>query len=357
MINDIIYIILKIGFYEDHPFQETLLKMLKNYTGDFMKYTKIGNNLTEAIGESLAEAFVEKGKGEVLKESFGITFKEAGQTTANNTGAYTNLLSKTLYQAALERSQKILDLVDINEDLLRAAGGGFGAYQIPRLTPTIAYEVAEGQKVNTFDEGIDPVVVTPRKVVAGTSITWELKKRGMNDFVKFVMRNAAQAIERKLCSDIVNGLVAGSNHAGIGGGLSYDNVVDAETNVNNAEHTNGVKFGFIADALVISAGQWGAFKKDEDVKSAMYYASASSAQSVNAAQNPLMFGNLEIVVTPFLTSAHAIVLEKKRNILVKESNLETFEGRIPGSADDEVIALMSYILAMVFPDSVAYIEA
>jgi hypothetical protein len=267
------------------------------------------------------------------------------------------LLAKTLYSAALEKSQKILDLVDINEDLLRAQGNGFGAYQIPRLTPTIAYEVSEGAKVNYFDEGIDPIVVTPRKIVAGTSLTWEIKKRGMNDFLKFVMKNAAQAIERKLCSDIVNGLAAGTGLAATTGGVDYDAVVDAETLVNDASHSNGVKYGFIADALVIAATNWGAFKKDEDVKSAMYYSSAIPGQPVDAARNPLMFGNLEIVVTPYLTAVQALVLEKKRNILVKESDLETFEGRIPGSVDDEIIALMSYVLAMVFPKSVATITS
>lgn len=322
-----------------------------------MKYTKIGNNLTNELGYMLAEAFAAKGKAGVLKESFGITLKETGQMLSNNTGAYTTLLSKTLYSAALEKSKQILDLVDVNEDLMRAGGNGFGAYQIPRLTPTIAYEVSEGQKVNYFDEGIDPIVVTPRKVLAGTSLTWEIKRRGMNDFVKFVMKNAAQAIERKLCSDIVNGLAAGSGLPAVTGGLTYNAVATAETRVNDASHTNGVKYGFIADALVISSAYWGAFKTDESVKSAMYFASAIPGQPVDAARNPLMFGNLEIVVTPYLTSAQALVLEKKRNILVKESDLETFEGRIPGSVDDEVIALMSYVLAIIFPKSIATITA
>lgn len=319
------------------------------------KYTKIGNNLPNEVGKMLAEAFKENGKANILKESFGITFKE-GQSTANNTGAFVNLLAKTLYSAALEKSQKILDLVDINEDLLRAGSSGFGAMQLPRLTPTIAFEVAEGQKVNYFPEGINPVVVTPTKVVTGTSITWEIKRRGMNDFVKFVMKNAAQAIERKLCSDIVNGLSTGATGEETGG-LSYDTVTDAEVAVNNAEHGNGVKFGFIADALVVAAANWGAFKKDEDVKSMLGYANAIPGNPVNASNNPLMFGNLEIVVTPFLTHSQALVLEKKRNILVKESDLETFEGRIPGSVDDEIIALMSYTLAIMFPDSIRRIVA
>jgi len=324
-----------------------------------MLYTEItktgGSQISEEAGKMLAEAFKDDCP-ETLKESFGITFSEAGQTTTNNAGSYTNLLATTLYTAAIEKIDKVLDLVEINEDLINK--GGFGAMQLPRLAPTIAVEVSEGAVVNYFDEGIDAVTVTCRKVVAGTSLTWEILKRGMTGFAQYVLKNAADAISRKLASDILNGLAAGTTLSAITGGIDYDAVIDAETAVNNSAYGNGVKYGFIADALVISAANWGAFRKDTDVKSAMYYASAIPGAPVNAATMPLMFGNMEVVVTPFLTSAQALVLEKKRNILVKESNLETFEGRIPGKLyDTEVVALMSYVMAMMYTTSVSKITA
>lgn len=320
-----------------------------------MKYTRSGTSMSESMGEVLYEAFKDKGQENVLKESLGFTFKEA-QTTANNTGAYVNLLSKVLYFQAIERSEKILGLVDINEDLKRNAGNGTGAIQFPRMTPTIAYEVSEGQKVNYFSEGTDPIVVAPVKVVAGTSITWELKKRGMSDFVKYVLRNAATAVERKLCGDIVNGLAAGTGHSAVTGGVDYDAIIDAELLVNNAEHSNGVKYGFLADAIVLNGTGFAKMRKDADVKANLGFAQGVTGQ-VNPAENPLMFGNLEVIVTPYLTAAEAIVLERKKNILVKESDLETFDGRIPGSVDDEIIALMSYVMAILFPKAIAIITA
>ena len=317
-------------------------------------FTNYGTKLCEDAGKMLAEAFTNDGKEEVLRESFGINFKEA-QNTTTNAGAFTNLLATTLYEASIDKIQKILDLVEINEDLKNK--GGFGAMQLPRLTPTIAFEVAEGNVTVPFDEGIDAVTVTCRKVVAGTAITWEILKRGMTDFAKMVVKNAADAVSRKLASDIVNGLSAGAAGA-TAGGISYANVVEAERQVNNATWGNGVPYGFIADCLVLNADAWATFRNDADVKAAIYYSSAIPGQPVNAATMPLMFGNLEIVVTPFLTASLGLVLEKKKNVLVKESDLETFEGQIPGRIyDREIVALMSYILAMLFPASVRRITA
>ena len=293
------------------------------------KFQNYGNSLTDKAGEMLAEAFVKQGKAEVLKESFGITLKENGQTLSTNSGAYTTMLSTSLYTAAIEKIDKILDLVEINEDL-KNSKGGFGAYKLPRLTPTIAVEVSEGSVINYFDEGIDSITVTCRKVVVGTSITWEILQRGMTDFAKYVLKNAADAITRKLASDILNGLVAGATTTLTTGSVSFANILLAEKTVNTAAYANGVKYGFIANSLVLSSDYWNTFRVDSDVKLALYYASAIPGQPVNAATMPLMFGNLEIVVTPFLTSAQAMVLEKKRNVLVKESDLETFEGQIPG---------------------------
>lgn len=320
------------------------------------KYNEYGTKLCEEAGLMIAEAFGSQGNSAMLKESFGITYKEAGQTQASNTGAYVDLLSSTLYTAAIEKIEKILDLVEINEDLIGKAG--FGAMQLPRLTPTIAYEVSEGAVVSYFDEGIDSVTVTAKKIVAGTSITWEIMKRGLSGFAKYVLKNAADAITRKLASDILNGLVAGTGHSANTGGVTFANVLESEKDVNTATYSNGVAYGFIADALVISSSYWATFRQDEDVKTSMYYASAIPGQPVNAATMPLMFGNLEVIVTPFLTAAQAMVLERKRNVLVKESNLETFEGAIPGRLyDREIIALMSYVLAVLYPKSISYISA
>jgi hypothetical protein len=310
-----------------------------------MNYQKVGTALSDECGKMLAEAFHKKGEGARLLESYGIRFKE-DVTTTTASGAYTTMLSSTLYQAAIQNIQDILSLVNVNDDLINK--GGFGAYKIPRLEPTVAVEVAEGAVINYFDEGVDSITVTPRKVVSGTKITWEIMKRGMTDFVKYILQNAADSVTRKLASDIVNGLAAG---AGLteAGGISYDNIIDATAQVEAATYLNGTPYGFIADKLVINTTEFATLMKTTEWKSTVYYANVRPGDEAIVNRPILMFGNLQIVKTPFLTAAKALVIDSRKcAMLVRESELETFEGHLPGSADREIIALQSYVLAVIY---------
>lgn len=318
-------------------------------------FTRHGDALAVETGKLLAEAFKSKGQERVLKEKFGITFRE-DVSLATASGAYTTMLSTTLYSAAIENIKDILELVFVNEDLKNK--GGFGAYQIPRLQPSVAVEVAEGAIVNYFDEGVDSITVTPRKVVCGTAITWEIMKRGMNDFVRFVLQNAADAITRKLASDILNGLSAGNGHS-TGGGVTYDKIIDEQIFVENAKYGNGVPYGFLVTHLVVATAYFGVLQKTTEWKAHVYYANVRPGDEVVINRPALMFGNMKIVVTPFLTSAQALLVDnKKAAMLVKESDLETFEGSLPGRPyDREIVGLMSYVLAVIYPSAIGRITS
>lgn len=326
------------------------------------RFNQQGIALTENVGQRLCEALNRKARsGESwardsirFAESKGIKFKE-DVTLSTASGAFTTMLSSTLYSAAVENIKNILELVYINDDLKDK--GGFGAYKIPRLQPTIAVEVAEGAVVSYFDEGVDDITVTPRKVVVGTKITWEIMKRGMDDFVRFVLQNAADAVTRKLASDIVNGLAAGASFS-TAGGVTYDKVIDSQASVEGATYANGTPFGFLVTHLVLSPASWAILAKSTDWKQHVYY---STARPGDLTVNPtvLKFNQMDIVVTPFLTSAQALILDsKKAAMLIRESELETFEGALPGDPyDREVVALMSYVLAIVYPQAIAKITA
>lgn len=327
---------------------------LQKYTAP--KFDRSGSNeLCMEAGKMLAESFNDKGHATLLKERFGITFKE-DVTTSTASGSYVTMLSTTLYSAAIENIADILELVFVNEDLKNK--GGFGAYQIPRLQPTIAYEVAEGAVVSYFDDGVDAITVTPRKVVAGTAITWEIMKRGMNDFVRFVLQNAADAITRKLASDITNGLSVAAGNA-TSGGLTYDSVIDSQAKVEAAIYGNGTPYGFLATHLVCNTTQYATLVKSTDWKNHVYYANVRPGDEFIVNRPALMFGNMKIVVTPFLTDSYALIIDnKKAAMLVKESDLETFEGALPGRPyDREIVALMSYVLAVIYPFAIAKVTA
>ena len=294
------------------------------------KFSEFGGVLAEEAGRKYANALIkmDPGKAGALKEKYGIGLKKGvvlkegifkeDITTTNSAGAFVTLLSDTLYFAALDQIQDVLDLVNVNEDMVGTQG--FGAYQIPRMEPTIAAEVAEGSVVTYFDEGTTPIVVTPRKVVSGTALTWEILKRGMNDFAKFVLRNAADSIGRKLASDIVNGLSAGADSSNtVTGGLSYDNVIDAETNVIESTSSGGVKFGFIPTHLVVSGTGYGTLAKDTDWKQHVFFEGVIPGSMIPTVNRPqLMFSTMKVVRTPFLTDALGLVVDaRKAAILVK----------------------------------------
>ena len=318
-------------------------------------FSEFGNEMTEKAGELLCEALKIKGHSKMLTEQFGINFKE-DVTTTTGSGAYTTMLSTTLYEAAIQNISDIMALVVPNDDLKNK--GGFGAYKIPKMEPTIAVEVAEGSVVNYFDDGFDSLTVTPRKVVSGTAITWEMLKRGMTDFIKYVLQNAADAVSRKLASDIVNGLAAGAANDKTGG-MTYDNVIDARAEVESATHTNGTPYGFIADAFVVSTNSYATLEKTTDWKNHVYYANVRPGDDFVIDRPALMFGNLKIIKTPFLTSALGLVIDtRKTAMLVRESDLETFEGALPGRPyDREVVAMMSYVLAIIYSAGVCTISA
>ena len=183
-------------------------------------------------------------------------------------------------------------------------------------------------------------------------------KRGMTDFVRFVLQNAADAITRKLASDILNGLAAGAGHSE-GGGMTYDNVIDAQVKVENALYANGVPYGFLATHLVLNTAEFGVLQKTSEWKNHAYYANVRPGDEVVINRPALMFGNLKVIATPFLTAAKGLIVDnKKAAMLVKESDLETFEGSIPARPyDREVVGLMSYVLAIVYPKAICKIIA
>ena len=327
------------------------------------RYMDHGTKLADEAGKMLCEAIHAKAqsgnnkwasKAVRLAEKAGIRFKE-DVTLSTASGAFTTMLSTTLYSAAVENIKNILELVYINDDLKDK--GGFGAYKIPRLQPTVAVEVAEGAVVSYFDEGVDSITVVPRKVVVGTKISWELMKRGMDSFIKFVLQNAADSISRKLSGDILNGLSAGAAFS-TGGGVTYDKIIDSQAAVEDAKYGNGTPYGFLCTHLVLAPTSWATLAKSTDWKNHVYY---TTARPGDLTLNPtvLKFNQMDIVVSPFLTAAEALVMDsKKAAMLIRESELETFEGALPGDPyDREIVALLSYVLAIIYPTAIAKIVA
>lgn len=335
--------------------KQTVFKVHKYKAPEF---TRTSTGLVTGIGAVLKEGLENHPVyGEVFKEQFNKIFKESSTTT--DVGAYTTMLASIMQTAAIddEELKKAESLVFINTDMMTKTG--FGAYQIPRLTPTIALEVAEGSVISYYTEGTDAITVTPRKYLSGTKITWEIKKRGMDGMVKWVLGNAKDAVIRKRISNIVNGLAAGAGQSTTGG-LTYAKFVEARQAIRDAETSGGVKYNFAPNWFVVSSEHYSSILTDTDFKSAMYPANANPGLPTAqfGIQMPLKVLNCEIWETPMLTGAYALVLDSKRAaMLIKEAELEVFEGRLPQSPDDEILVLESSVLAIMYPKAICKMTA
>ena len=321
------------------------------------KYDMMNTGLAAGINGVFKEAMMKSDKyGKILKEKSN--FKEDINTTTAS-GSYTTLLQQIIHNAMIEDLQlkKAESLVFVNDDMVKNAG--YGAYQIPRGDPTIAVEIAEGAVVNYFSEGVDAIVVTPKKYVASTKITWETKKRGMGSLMNYILGNAKDALVRKRISNIVNGIAAGAGTT-VTGGLSYATFLDARKAVRDAKASNGEKYNFYPNFFVVASEYYNDIVLDESFQKAMFPANANSATKASefGILAPMRVLECEIWETPMLTAAQGIVLDtKKFGMLCKEAEYEMFEGRLPGSPDTEILALMSEVLAGVFPKAAAKIIA
>ena len=290
-----------------------------------------------------------------LTEKYGINFKE-DVTTTTASGAYTTLLSDAIFTSGVRNIDNILRLVDISEELKTA---GTGAIQVPIEQNAIAVRISEGSAVTYYNEGITSVTATPEKRVAATKITWEMIHRGMAGFAQRIMNQAAVAVERKLGQDIVNGLSLGANAANtVTGGVTYGNVITAQARVNAATDSNGVAYDFHADKFVVTPTSYATLRQDTDYKAHVGYAVVVPSGDLRIDRPVPMFHEMEVVETSLFTNALAMVLDSKRaGILVKESDLEFEEGRINGSLDSEIIAVMSYVLIVAHSYAIANITA
>jgi hypothetical protein len=307
--------------------------MIKGMTADFKE---CGINISKK-GMSLKESMKDKTFMEAFTQG---NFKE-DLTTTNGSGAYAKLLHKAIITKAYENLQDVLDAVIVFDDLKNSTGAG--SLQIPIGQPTIAYEVAEGQVINRFDEGISEITIVPRPVAAGTAITWRMTKRALPSVMQWILNNASNAVYRKVMKDIIDGITgtAGNTQSGFDA-EAYDTIIDAERKVNSATDSTGIPYGFEATHLFLSYAAEATLRKSQDWKNHVQYAVAIPGAQLAVNRNVQYFGRLKMFTNPFISgNDRGFVLDKNYAVAyVPESDVESFEGQIPGRPYDKEVALL-----------------
>lgn len=313
--------------------------------------------MCEALGAHVVSQVKDENHKKFLTEKYGIVFKEDANTVTA-AGATTTVLTDTLYDQALRSIEDLLGLVD-TFDIDVATGTG--SVKLPILDPTNAVVLAEGVDPVRYTEGVRSITVTPQKVVASTRVTWEIMKRGMSQYLNRILSQAADAVARKLGSDIINGLSTGAAAANaVAGGIDYAAISESIRKINSSVTSAGVPLDFKADTIVMTQTAWESYSNDSDYKSTTYNANfVQGVDGMTVARQFQTTHGLKIITSQLLTASgvDAVVLQAKRAaVLVREGTLETYEDRISGGVDNEIIAVQSYALAVIYPQAISNIN-
>lgn len=324
-------------------------------------FEQTSTGLCESFGKVWVENLEKKGVN--LKEAMRLR-EDVNLVTGS--GLYTTALA-TVLQAASEPFMVGKELLKENRDLM--GGKGKGAIKIPKDVRTVAVEVAEGAVVNYFTEGMDSITVTPTKKLAGTKITWEIQKRGMDDTARIMIERAGKAIARKMDSDIIASIIAAidadatikaSNRIATGGTTTYISwtmLTNCEAAILGAVDTASVPFGFVPTHLLFHPRDWAKIQQDTDFKNMIYRHGIVVGEPLTVNPPILYYSTMKITVTGQITTGSTLMVDAENcGQLIKESDIEVYEGRLPGSVDIEVIALMSYGIGILFPQAAAYVK-
>jgi hypothetical protein len=298
-------------------------------------YTKEGNEGAVELGQRLFESLDENQQAE---------FREDNNMT---TGAdlYTTVLANFIWYKSYNDFKKYFELVWnlTPKDLGLPAGAG--VYKIPKVRGAVGAKIADGEVVSYTNDLNESVLLETYTYAVGTKITRRLIKRGAMGFIQKKMSSASDAALRVVCKDIANGLVNGAaaaNNQEVG--ISMDAIADAELAITTAtDSTTGELIGFKPNVLAFSSTGWNVFKKSNDYKTLVTYNQMNPGQEVNTGFFKWNSGTNLMDVTVFeLISAtknskvtHAVVYDKDNFFcFLKETDLETYDGRLPGTAGD-----------------------
>lgn len=304
------------------------------------KIQNLGNSMSEQLGKDLVE---DMRKDPVLAES--MNFKE-DNTMSNSGDLYTVQLAKAIYYKSYDDYAKYFDLVWNLTPADLGMPEGAGSYKIPKILGTTAVKLSEGEAVDYTNDGKDSTIVETETFGVGTMITRRLIKRGAKGFIEKLTQSASDAVMRGVAQDLINGLIAGAPAGTVKtGGISYDHIEDAKRDVFGAENADGVLFGFQPDTIAFSAAGWNVLAKSNDFKSLVQYGQRN-VPGDKAVMDYMVFNGLKVVMTPLISvqkgsnDVHAIVIDSKNyGVFLRETEMETFDGRIPGTAGDTEIIM------------------
>jgi hypothetical protein len=305
-------------------------------------YENMGNEISESYGKALYE---ELNSNAELKESFGQIFKE-DNTMAGSPQLYTTVLAKAIYYKSYDRFQQYFDSVWNLTPADLGMPAGAGVYKIPKIIGTTGVKIADGEVVDYINDGKDSLLLETETYGIGTKITRRLLLRGAKGFVDKLLTAGSDGVLRAVVTDLVNGMAAGVPDANVvTGGTSYDNIEKARKLIRESVNAKGALFGFEPNKILLSAAGNYTLSISTDFKA--YVAYGQRNVPGDKVENKYRIWNgLELVEANLLSASRggkaveAIIVDAMNfMVYLQETALETFDGRLPGTAGDKEIIM------------------
>lgn len=306
---------------------------------------EVGNN--DAL-RTFTEKWVEslKQSGE-FKEDF---FKEDDNTMANNTSWYTTKLAKIIYYKAYDDFKAYFDLNWVLTPADVGSVDGAGVYKIPRVVAARAVKVSSGEVIDYINDGNSSVNLETETFAIGTRINRRLMKRAGAGIIDRLLQAASESVLREVCTDLVTAMIAGINSGHEQAtGMSYAAIEAAKKTLKTATNSKGVLFGLNPDFIAFTPLGWYNYSLDNTIQAMVSMGQRNVPGSRLENNYPIVQGlkKVDIDLAASLTApsngfeVEAIVLSSKNySAWLKETEMDVFDGRLPGTPDFEILHVM-----------------
>ena len=313
------------------------------------EYQITGNEFSKIFGEKLVEGIkADKSLSEsaILKED---------NTMDGGAAFYTTKLAQFVYYKSYNDFKAYFDMVWNLTPSDLGQPDGAGAYKIPKVLAGTAAKLSSGEVVDYLNDRNGSVLLETETFGIGTRINRRAARRYSKPVMGKLMQSASDAVMRAVCTDIANGLIAGAaSDNTVTGEISFDKVEQAKEIIFDASDDESIKFGFVPKMIGFTAAGWRYYATDDDVKNAV----AMGQRNVPGKEldnSYLIIQELKIVKLPLISvqkgskNVRAIIVDNDNYAChLNETQMETYDGRLPGTAGDQEIihALDAGMVAM-----------
>lgn len=295
-------------------------------------FSKIGTGAVQEICTQIETALKSNAK---LKESFAEDWN-----MSNGSYFTTTKIAQKIWSKQYDEFSKYYDATVMYTPADLGMPEGAGAYKVPKIENTVAGRLAPGEDITYANAGANEITVETETYGVGLRINRRALKRYATGVISRLLTSASNGVHTAIATFLSNGFVTGANSGNtVTGGISVDKIADAKLKIQNAVDSNSIKFGFKPDTLILTATGKNVLIKSSDYK--LITQRWGNSQG-DYKESPLVYDGMKVVEWELVTAlkgaavVHGLVLAKEYYlIMVFETGMDMFEGRIPGTPGDQ----------------------